>query len=32
MNINAIIQCLDNYMIQNGLTYIGAPDANAGRP
>lgn len=29
MNINAIIQCLDNYMIQNGLTYIGAPDANA---
>ena len=29
MNINAIIQCLDNYMIQNGLTHIGAPDANA---
>ena len=28
MNINAIIQCLDNYMIQNGLTHIGAPDAN----
>ena len=29
MNINAIIRCLDNYMIQEGLTQIDAPKANA---
>lgn len=29
MNINDIIQCLDNYMINNGLTSIDAPKANA---
>lgn len=29
MNINAIIQCLDNYMFQRGVKQIGAVEANA---
>lgn len=29
MNINAIIQCLDNYMLQKGMKQIGAVEANA---
>lgn len=29
MNINAIIQYLDNYMLQRGMKQIGAVEANA---